>query len=216
MVLGLVVAGLVVSGSSAQAFGRKRGHDNDCCAPSCEMQTEWVEKTVTCHRPEWREREVTCTVNRVHTREVVENRTCTVMVPEYRTEMRTVTVSKMVPVMVEKQVTVCKRVKETCVDPCTGCCKTVCRKVPVCETVRKCEKQCVQEQKQVCVKVCTMRPETKTYQVKRLVCETRPETVVRKERYCEMVPYQTTVKVAVCKPVCAPTAACGEAASCCH
>jgi hypothetical protein len=50
--------------------------------------------------------------------------------------------------------------------------------------------------------VCTYKPVEKTYETKRIVCELKPEEVTRMERYCEMVPYQTTIKVPVRVPVC--------------
>src|SRR5438552_4078110 len=110
-VTGLVLAGLALAFNSAQAVGRKRC--NDCCEPACEMKTEYVEKTVTCLKPEWKEREVSCVVNRLVTREEVSTHKCTVMVPEFKEEKRKVLCSRLVPKEIEREVTVCKKVRET-------------------------------------------------------------------------------------------------------
>jgi hypothetical protein len=57
-------------------------------------------------------------------------------------------------------------------------------------------------QKQITVQVCSYHPEERTCQISRCVAECKPEVVVHKERFCVMVPYQTTIKVPVCTPCC--------------
>src|SRR5262245_6221268 len=76
-----------------------------CCAPCvtpCCVQ--YVEKTVTCYRPEWKTRDVVCTVMRPVPREVTEKYTCTVLVPEWKDEKRTICICKYIPKEVEREV----------------------------------------------------------------------------------------------------------------
>jgi len=56
----------------------------------------------------------------------------------------------------------------------------------------------------VCVLVCCNRFEARTVTCLQCVTENQPETVRHKERYCELVAYQTTVKVPVCTSCAAP------------
>lgn len=95
-------------------------------------------------------------------------------------EEKTRTIVKMVPRIVEQQVTVCTYKKEC--DPCTG--KTV--KVPVTET------------KTIQCQVMDKVEEQQTYTVKRCVEEVVPVTKTRQVQKWE--PQTLTVKVAVCKP----------------
>ncbi len=250
VVVCLAVAGLALAALPAQAWGHRRGCKQSCCesacaapcAPSCAAPCApaapaFVEKVVTCYRPEWREKEVTCTVNRVVPRQVVEQHQCTVMVPVWKEEVRTVTSYTSVPRQVEREVTVCHKVPVApacgeCGGCATACCDSGCGHhrhrlfgrhhrgggdcggcggcaAPCYQTVTEVRKvvctvmECVPVQKQVKVRVCSYRPEVKTYTTTRTVCECRPETVVRKVRYCVSVPYQTTVKVPVCQTCCA-------------
>jgi hypothetical protein len=227
--MGLGLAGLMLLTSAAQGFGGRKAS----CAPACDapaVQVQYVDKVVTCYEPKMVEKEIQCVVNKLVPRVVEQTHKCTVMVPEYKDEIRTVVCNKMVPKTVEKEVTVCRMVRETCTDSC-GRCYTVCK--PVTEvrkvtctvyecqqdkkdvTVRVCtykpeEKtwttkctvyECQQDKKDVTVRVCSYKPEEKTWTTKCTVYECVQENVTRKVMTCEMVAVQKTVKVAVCVPV---------------
>jgi hypothetical protein len=121
------------------------------------------------------------------------------MVPVWKEEKRECVTYTKVCKIIEKEVTKCRMVRTCVEDPCTGCVKR-CR-VPV---VTTCIVPCkvwerVPEKKEFTVNVCTMKAEEKTIQQTRVICEWKPETITRKEKYCVMVPYETTIKVAVCK-----------------
>jgi hypothetical protein len=202
--VGFTVMILVMSGSSAQAcFRRCRNScDTDCGAPA--VQVQYVEKTVTCYKPEWKEREVKCTVNRMVTRTEVVPVKCNIMVPVWTDQKQTQVFYKRVPKEVEREVTTCHMVRDCVVDPCTGCTRTVCRPEYSTQKVKCTIWECIPEKRDVTVRVCSWKPEERTVETRRVICEWKPETITRKERYCEMVPYQTTVKV----PVCVPAPAC--------
>jgi hypothetical protein len=176
-------------------------------------------------------RQVTCTVTRCRS------------VPVWSNVTYWVTSYTSVPRQVTCNVTCCSLVPVSCVDPCTGCCFTVCRPqfstVPVTRTVWECVPvqkqvtvpvchyrteyytqavksvvwQCVPVQKEYWVPVCTYRPVQQTYQSRHLVCEYTTETVWHKEWFCVAMPYQTTVKVPVCLPCAAPSTGWG---GCCY
>jgi hypothetical protein len=226
----LTVVGMTLASGSAQAFGHRGGCGSSCapacapaCAPVCAPQVTWVEKTVTCYRPVVREKQVTVQCNRIVTREVVTPVTRTVMVPEMKTEQRTIWVCHLVPKQVEREITCVKYMP--CATPapacggCGGCgagCGTGCNicqtMVPVTTTQKiVCtimENQPIEQK--ITVPVCTYKAVQETVQCRQLVCETVPENVVRTVRYCELEAYQTTVRV----PVCTPAPACNTCASC--
>jgi hypothetical protein len=191
-----------------QAHGRRRGNDccNECCAAPCctpcQPQITYVDKQVTCYRPEWREREVPCTINRVTSKVVVTPVNYTVCVPVYSEEKRTITVMNQVPHQVEREVTCCRMVPVCITDPCTGCTRTCCKPETYTQKVTCTVMECVPSQREITVKVCNFRQEQRTGECRRVVCECHPETIMQKQRYCVMVPYQQTVKVAVCTPCC--------------
>jgi len=213
----LALAAVGLTASPAWAFGHRRHHDSccepACCAPSCApaAQVSYVEQTVTCYRAEWREREERYTVNRLVSRTEVVPEKITVCVPVWREEKRTCTVYESVPREVVRDVTCCRMVPVCVTDPCSCCPHTCWRPETYVKHVKCTVYDCVPRQQEYTVKVCSMKQETRTIQTNRVVCEVKPETVVRKVRYCVSVPYQTKVKVAVCTPVCAP--ACGP--TCC-
>src|SRR5262249_2692255 len=159
--IGLVVVVLTLAAPPARASGV-------CCAPTC---INWVEKTITCYRPEWHEREVTCTVTRVIPHVVVENRTCTVMVPFFTPQTRTIYVCRYVPREIEREVVSCRMVPVCCTDPCTGCSYTSCKPEYVTHRVKSCVMEAVPEQREITVNVCSYRPEERTFPVHRVVCE---------------------------------------------
>ncbi|HXG13397.1 MAG TPA: hypothetical protein VNK04_26805 [Gemmataceae bacterium] len=188
--IGLTTVVMALAGPAVRA-----GHV--CCTPCC---ISWIEKTVTCYRPEWRERDVTCTITRVIPRVMVEERTCTVMIPVWTPEKRTIYVCRYVPREVEREVISCRMVPVTCTDPCTGCTYTSCRPEYVTHRVKCVVMEAVPEQREITVNVCSYRPEQRTFPVHRVVCEYRPETITYKQRYCVMVPYAAKVMVPVCCP----------------
>jgi hypothetical protein len=163
-----------------------------CCAPCC---VTMVEKTVTCYRPEWQERDVTCTVYKAIPREVVEKRTCTVMVPVITPQQRTIYICKYIPREVEREVTCCRMVPVCVTDPCTACTYTTCKPEYYTQKVRTCVMEAAHEARQVTVNVCSYRPEERTFECRRIVCEYQPQTVTCKQRYCVMVPYTAKVMV---------------------
>lgn len=168
-----------------------------CCAPCCEIT--YVDKVVTCYRPEWRTKDVTCTINKMVPRTVTSIHKCTIMVPEWKSEKRTVTCCKLVPREVEREVTCCRMVSATCKDPCTGCTYTCCKPETYTTKVKCTVWDTVHEKKDVVVQVCHHHAEERTFECKHIVWDCKPETVTRKVSYCQMVPYTTTVKVAVCR-----------------
>lgn len=205
-VAALVMAALV---NPVQARGcRSRG----CCyepAPCCDTCVSWVEKQVTCYRPEWKWREVPCVVNQMVPREVVSEHKCTVLVPVWSEEKRWCMVNKMVPREVVQDVTCCRMVPVTCTDPCSGCSYTCCKPETYVQQVKCTVYDCVPEKKEYTVKVCSYREDVKTYNLKQIVYDCKQVTVMKKEHYCEMQAYQTVVKVPVYTPVCAPACAPG-------
>jgi len=198
--LGLAVGVVALSAAPAQAGGCCW---KSCCVTCCYTVT-WVDQVVTCCKPEWRERDVTCTVVRVIPREVVEQRKICVMVPVYTDVRKTITVCRAVPREVVSNVTCCRMVPVTCTDPCTGCCYTCCKPEYYTTQVKSIVCDYVQEPRDIVCRVCSYTPQERVIECRRIVCDYKPETVVRKERFCVMVPYQTTIKVPVCTPVCAP------------
>jgi len=149
----------------------------------------------------------------------------TEMVPRIIKEKVNQTVTERRIKQVEVTVPVCRIVTTPCVDECGRCytkcervtemqkttrcvveCVPVTREVEVCRTVcdrvervgkrKVCETQQREREVEVCVIRC--RPEERVCKVYDCV----PETVKRKVVYCEMVPYQETVRVAVCPPRC--------------
>ena len=212
LAIGLALVTLALSAAPAEAFGLRRRGCNNCCAPCCTpccspcttccAPVQYVDKTVTCYRPEWKERDVSCTVNRIVPREEVVPVSRTVMVPEWKDVKSTVTVMKQVPREVVQNVTCCRMVQTCVVDPCTGCSRVCCKPESYTQQVKRMVMDCVPEQKDVTTKVCSYKPTVETIQCKRIVCETKPETVTRKERFCVMVAYQTTVKVPACGTTC--------------
>jgi hypothetical protein len=174
--------------------GAARALGAACCKPA----PAFIEKIVTCYRREWRERDVPCTINRVASRIVVTPHTCTVQVPVWTDQKQIQTVYTRVPRQVEHEIACCRQVPVCVTDPCTGCSRT-CFK-PEFYTRKVCctEFETVPVQREVCVRVCTYRPEVRTYETRECIPEIRPETIIRKERFCVTVPYQTVVRVPVC------------------
>ena len=124
----LLLGLLVGSASPASAHGRA----SDCgegVGPAPAADCGWIEKTVTCYRPEYRTRTVPHTVCKVVPREVEEKYTYTEMVrvvtPEKRTETYCTVVTKEVPYRYTVCVPVWKPEKRT-----ETFCRLVSREVP--------------------------------------------------------------------------------------
>ncbi len=194
-----VVAMVAIAGSAEACGGR-----NECCAPPpCQpVQVTYVEKVVTCYKSQLVEREVQCVVNKVVCKTIdVPCKICT-QEQVWTEQKRTYVVCKLVPREVEQVVTRCRTVSETVKDPCTGCLVTRCRPETYTEKVKTTVCDTVQETKEEMVKVCSYRPVEKTVVVKRVVAECIPVVVTQKVYDCVKVPYQVTIKVPVCQPVC--------------
>ena len=191
----VAVFGLILVPGSAKALG---GRKNSCAQP-CEVTYE--ERTVTCYKTVTKEKEVEVTVCKPEYRDEVRKKTYTVCTPVWTEEKRTCTVYKRVAKEVEKEVTRCVKVPVTYCDPCTGRTRTCCERQIVTEKVKCCVYECVPEIKEYTVKVCSYKKEEKTCEYTVRVCEMKYVKELRKVQYCERVPYETTVKVAVCKPV---------------
>jgi hypothetical protein len=207
------VASLPSKAEACRHNCRSRGNCSAPCATECVAPT-YVDKTVTCYRTEWKEKEVPVTVYKRVPREVVVPHKCMVWVPEWKEEKRMVTQYHMVPKEVERVVTTCHRVPVPCCE--TDCCDDGCGRrrlfhrhrdccnyqvVTESHTVKCVVNQCVPSQHEVTVRVCSYKAQEKTWETKCTVYDCKPETVMQKVRYCERVPYTTTIKVPV-YPVC--------------
>jgi hypothetical protein len=187
--------------AEAQGFGRRC---MDYCAPACApcVTVSYVDKVVTCHKPEWREEKAKVKVNKVYCRVEEVPVKCTVMVPKWTDEQRTCKYLVPVPRVVERDVVRCRYVPHSCTDPCTGCTYTCYRPETWTEKVKCTVYDCKEETKQIVVKVCHYEPKVYETKQRRYIPECREEVVDVVRRYCVMVPYQTTVKVAVYTPCC--------------
>jgi hypothetical protein len=202
------------------------GCESDCaqaCAQPCAPAApQYVDKVVTCYKTEWRERDVECTVNRMVSHEEVRKHNYTVCVPVWSEEKRSVTEYKRVAKEVEREVVVCRKVEAPCGGCDTGCdngcdngcghrhkllgrrrggdcggCATACNVVQEVQKVKCTVYECVPVKRDITVKVCHYEQQQKVSETKCLVWECKAEKVMKKVRYCERVPYQTTVKVCV-------------------
>lgn len=115
-------------------------------------------RTVTCYRQQFKE--VPCTVF--------------VPVQVVVPQKQTVVVCRYEPQEVVRQVPVCQTVRKDCIDPCTGCVRTVCQPVTVMQDVKCTVMKAIPEQKEVIVNV--IRCEMQERQGTRTVCELIPET----------------------------------------
>ncbi len=224
--VGLLAAALALTAVPAQAFGLRRGCDRGCasdCAPACApaVQIVYQDKEITVNEVQWKQREVTVDVCRFVPREIVEQHTCTIQVPEYTPmkKMITVMTREARPSVREVCRTVCVPVCVT--DPCTGCTRTCYHRERVVEQVPCTVYVCVPHQQEVTVQVCSYKPVVKNYETRRIVCDKVVTPEKRMEKYCVLVPVKRTVKVAVCVPCAAPapcetvTCAAPCATSCC-
>src|SRR5579885_585910 len=166
-----------------------------CCPPPCCVS--WCEQTVTCYKPVWQTRDVPCTVMRPIPREVVTQHNCTIMVPVWSDLRQEYTVCTLVPRQVMREVVCCRLVPVCVTDPCTGCSFTVCKPETYVKQVPCVVHDCVPSQRECWVKVCSYVPKPYSYQVRSVVCDWKPEQVIRKECYCTMVPYRMKVMVPV-------------------
>lgn len=190
--------------------------------------TKWIEEKVPCTVMERRVEKKTIKENYNECVTVQEPCTYTVMEQKIEAKKQIVTSYKCVTKQVQECVPVCRRVRVCCVDPCTGCgrmvwttvtenvtrCRNVVERIPVQTEVTCNVVTCVPVQKQgtrnvvkmvpktrdVVCEVVTCVPVQKVNVVRRCVTECVAEKVKQKVSYCEVVPYETTVKVAVCTP----------------
>jgi hypothetical protein len=117
--------------------------------------------------------------------------TVNVCVPVWGQEKRTVTTYACVPQEVERQVPVCRMVASECVDPCTGCARTVCRPVTEWQTVKQTVMTRVPQTQEVTVNVCRYQTEQRT--VNQMVSEVVPVT---REVTVNVCKYQTEQRTA--------------------
>jgi hypothetical protein len=149
----------------------------------------------------------------------------TEMVPRIIREKVNQTVTERRIKEVEVTVPVCRIVQTPCVDEC-GRCYTKCERVTEMQRTKRCVVECVPVVREVEVcrtvcdrvervgkrTVCDMQRREKEVEVCVIRCQPQerickvyecvPEKVKRKVQYCEMVPYQETIRVAVCPPPC--------------
>ncbi len=245
-------------GRRSRCGGNDCGAPVSCCEPQPCAGPAYIEKTVTAYRPVYKQKTVPTEIRKIVSKVVEEpfkytemvaevtpqKRTetyytqqmkevpykYTVMVPVVTPEKRTINYFTCVPEKVTKEVPVCRVVPVKVVDPCSGCCYTVCKRVTEMQTVTctvmkpvpqtrevtinvcsyKAEEktgtrqvcETVPQTREVTVNVCNYKPVERTGTRKRLVCETVKETVDVTQTYCEMESYQTTIRV--------PTGACGD------
>jgi hypothetical protein len=205
-VTGLACLGLALLAAPVQAWGWRH---RDSGSADCGTCVVYVEKKVTCLKPIWKEKEVPVTVTRVVCKTVVEKVKQRILVPEYKDVVQTRMVNTLVPRVVERDVPTCRTVPITCVDPCTGCTYTVCKRETVLVKVQQTVCDCLPVKKEFTVKVCSYREAVREVDVPRLVPETVKQVVITRQRYCEWLPFETVVRVPVrvpCQPVCAPVA----------
>jgi hypothetical protein len=203
-VAGMVLVGFALLAAPVQAWGlrHRRGAADDC--GTCVV---FVDQKVTCLKPIWKEKEVPVTVTKVVCKTVVEKVKQTILVPEYKDVVQTCMVNTRVPRVVEKEVPVCRSVPVTCVDPCTGCTYTVCKRETVLQKVKYTVFDCVPVKKEYTVKVCSYKEQVRVVEVPRVIPETVKVVVNTRQRYCEYIPVETTVRVPVrvpCPPPCPP------------
>jgi hypothetical protein len=233
-VLGAAVA--LVSTQGASAFGGRKQSCNTGCETPCNVT--YVDQKVTAYKAEWKTKKVdiqVCEYTTVDQKykyfvcEPVKSKQ-KVKVCEYTQtkvkEKRTVCETVCVPVQVlcepaKKREGLLARLchKNDCNDPCAKpACETPC--APQYKTVL--QKQVVRKEVEVEVVKCTpvwteKEVEVTTYAKieKEGVRKVSQPVMVKKtvdQKYCEMVPYETTVKVAVRVPAPAPAPCATECA----
>jgi hypothetical protein len=194
---GLAVALVGLTTTRTEAFGGHCGESH--CPGIC-----FVEKKITCYKPEFKTEQYTVTVNKFVCKEVCTKEKVTVMVPKQYEEKRTCTTYVKCPKVIEKEVKHLRIFKVEMVDPCTGCKYTCCRPVHCTEKVKCTVYEKVPQTKEYTVKVCKMEPVCKEVDVRKTVRECVPETVTRCRTVCRMVPYQTCIKCPVLIPCAKP------------
>jgi hypothetical protein len=192
----VALALLLVSTPDASAFGRRKGHYDDCApayapAPTC---VTWVEQTVTAYRTEWKTRQVPVEVSRPVERVEIKKEKRTVIVPTWVTEKSTVT--EVVPTWVTEKSTVTESVPTWVTEK-----STVTEVVPTWVTEKRTERVVVptwvKEKQTITEVVPTWVKETRT--VRETVPTWVKEKVTRtvwKPEYVKETHYRT-----VCRPV---------------
>lgn len=209
----VAVAFVLTLADPASAFFFKK--KKNCCPPPCcdPCCVTYVDKVVTCYKPQWHEEKVECIVNKLVCKEIVEKVKCNVLVPVWTEEKRKCCHYVSEPVDVIQDVVRCRLVPCKVCDPCTGCCHTCCRAETYVEKVKCTVYKCRPVTQDVTVKVCRMECREQIVDCKRIVTECVPTKVVQCVRRCVMVPCQTVVRVPVCVP-CPPPVCCPPV--CCH
>jgi hypothetical protein len=208
LLLSLALGAIALTASPAQAHGLRRACrscasvcSTPCYIPRPQYTIAYEDRVVTRYKQEWKQREVPVTYQKPVIKEVTKKVKVTNLVPEYKDEKRTVPHFMHEKKEVEREVTRCVRVRVCYVDPCTGCTYTQIQRQLITEKVKGYVWECIPHKKEVVVKVCTLKPVTKEVEIKQRICEYETVKGVRTERYCELVPYQTIIRVAVCVPV---------------
>lgn len=184
----------VVAASDVSAYGCCY-FGPPCCAPVCCVSYQY--QVVTTCRPEWRAEKVPCTIQKVSYREQVEKVNVTVQVPVMVDEKVRTCFYVPVTKVIERPVTTCVLEPMTMVDPCTGCCWTVCCPKYV-TTMVKCQVcEYVMQTRDDVVKVCRMVPEQRVVERRYCVPVVTQEQSWTVQYHCVMVPCQTTVCVPV-------------------
>lgn len=184
-----VVASVFGTTGQAHAFG----------FPCCNADICWVEKTITCYRPEVRCREVQCTVMKKVCREVVEMKKCIIPITYTEMQKRTVFVYGEVKEEVEREIYVAVDCP-TCEAGCGHCCKP--NPASYKTTIKCLECKPRPQPVEITEPVCKVRTEEKLVPTKKLVVEEVPETIMKREFTCEMVRFELKVTVPVCVPNC--------------
>ncbi len=210
LVTGLIVAGLGLLASDAEARGRRGCYYDccyDCCAPCYTPVIQYVDKVVTVCKPVWKSQKVACVVNRVHYRYEDVPMECTVMVAKWVPVKQQHTYCVSEPKTVVRDVVYCKYVPVQCVDAC-GCCYTCCKPQTYVQQVKCTVYEPKLVTKDVVVQVCHYEPKVHKYSVRRCFAECKPEKIMVDRHYCEMVHHQVTIQVPVCVGYsCGPVAA---------
>jgi len=181
----------------------------------CGVSVSCEEKVVTGYRPEWQVRQVPTVVYRTVCREQVVAEKSYTTIPVWSEQKRTVYVYKKVPKEVEREVTVLLPAPPCpgpdCLDG-PGCghgcahgsCNFCNRPTPatVTQKFKTIEFQEDSTPVDFIEKVCTYKAQEHSNLVRRPVVEQVPETVMRTEVHCVLVPFHFALQVPACLSGC--------------
>jgi hypothetical protein len=170
------------------------------CAPSCERTLNTTKVYLV---PE----QHATTVPSLNLREVVTTVPTMDLKIDFKEEKRTVCVTSLKPREEDRVVTSTTMVPETCIDPVTHCQTT--KYTPVCQTkiVKVTVMDCVQETREVIVKVPIVTPVESSVLVKRLALDVT--TVPAVATTYRLVTMPSTLSVPALPPPCLPPT-CGQ------